>query len=88
MTSCSWSPTCESLLAIPIFGQDENTYGRFPGGGSTYLFVWEATVALAQLEAQFDALSQSRDFQEGLNAAAAGGLSTKAIKAHPLSQHG
>jgi enoyl-CoA hydratase len=124
------------------FGQDENTHGRFPGGGSTIRFVREAgwgnamrymltgdhwtaaeayrigtvqevlptpdaalqraielagkiadcgplgikttlasahlavdpaeAVALAQLEAQFDALSHTRDFQEGVKAQAEG----------------
>jgi enoyl-CoA hydratase len=146
----SWNMAHELFLVADIrvaaantnFGQDENTHGRFPGGGSTIRFVREAgwanamrymltgdhwtaaeayrlgtiegvlptpdaalqraielagkiaacgplgikttlasahlavdpaeAVALAQLEAQFDALSHTRDFQEGLNAAAEG----------------
>jgi enoyl-CoA hydratase len=146
----TWNMADEFLLVADIrvaaantnFGQDENTHGRFPGGGSTIRFVREAgwanamrylltgdhwtaaeayrmgtiqevlptpdaalqrateladkiaacgplgikttlasahlavdpaeAVALAQLEPQFDALSHTRDFQEGLNAAAEG----------------
>jgi enoyl-CoA hydratase len=130
------------VAANTDFGQDENTHGRFPGGGSTIRFVREAgwanamryiltgdhwtaaeahrigtvqdvpptadaalqraiefagkiaacgplgvktslasahlavdpaeAVALAQLEPQFDALSHTRDFQEGLAAQAEG----------------